>query len=112
MAGVIASFHSRKQIELANSLIARQVTFPPGWTRARVGIRAAFSGASHITPTFALGLCSGTSNVAGDASTTHFIGLYSTCLWTYMGGGDYASNTMNWGKKVGASFTSAGSASG
>lgn len=112
MAAVISNYFSRKQIELANALIVRPVTFPPGWSRARVGIRAAFSGANHVTPTFGIGICSGTSAVLGDPSVTHFIGMLSTGNWTYTGGGRYASGSVGWGKQVGTTFTPAGSATG
>ena len=64
-------------IQMANSTWARPVALPSAWSKVRVGIRF------HMTSTggdltggamFAMGLCSGTVNQFGDATTQNFVG--------------------------------------
>jgi hypothetical protein len=53
------------------------------WTKIRVGCRLGIELTGvDLTSTqrFAFGICSGTSNIFMDATTTHWVGAYST--WT------------------------------
>ena len=72
-----------KRIQLANSNFARLWASSLGtsWTKVRIGCRASMgdTGANLSgTPNFAFGICSGTSNIYFDATTTHWCGLKST----------------------------------
>lgn len=57
-----------------------------GWTRLRVGVRIkpSDSGANLTgTPRFGLGLCAGSSNILGDATPDHFVGIITNdATWT------------------------------
>lgn len=69
-----------KRIVLSNSNFARQWDSSIGtsWSRIRIGCRISIrdSGANLTgTPEFILGICSGTSNIYQDATTTHWTGL-------------------------------------
>ena len=71
------------RIRLTNSNSARLWSSDIGttWTTIRVGCRISIedSGANITsTPRFAFGICSGTSNIFMDATTTHWFGLLST----------------------------------
>lgn len=71
-----------KAVQLSNSRFSRKVGPITGWTKIRVGIlfHATYSGGGLTgTPTFALGFCSGTDRMLGDASPRHFVGFRSTC---------------------------------
>lgn len=66
-----------KRIVLNNSQFGRQFNIP-GWTRIRIGMRMAFRDyGANIPglPFFAFGICSGTTNMVGDATTSNFIGM-------------------------------------
>jgi len=75
--------------QLNNSCFARQVALPASWAHIRVGIRYHFGAVPSLNlygGIFALGFCSGTTNLYGDASTTHFAGMQiggSAALWTF-----------------------------
>lgn len=79
-----------KRAVLANSQIARTLTIGNSWTKIRVGIRYSYldPGANLTsTPRFVIGVCSGTSNIYGDSTTTNFIGAISDrSTWTYTAG--------------------------
>jgi hypothetical protein len=67
-----------KRIVLSNSHFCYPV--PLGlWTKARIGIRVNMTdtGANFGAAVFAAGLCSGSANIYGDVSTTHFVGCVS-----------------------------------
>jgi hypothetical protein len=73
----------------------------------------ALSGAASITPVWAQGLCSGTTNLFGDASTDNFIGMHSSGAWSYSGGTTaYTTGAFNFVKRVGNTTTVAGGSSG
>lgn len=69
-----------KRVVLQNSNWARPFTIDSGWTKLRIAFRVSItdSGASvGSTPRFAIGLCSGSTNIFMDATTTHFVGVVS-----------------------------------
>jgi len=68
---------TQNAIQMFNATWARSVNLPGGWNRVRVGMRFHMTDAGNLTgqPTFAIGLCSGTANQYGDATTTHFVGM-------------------------------------
>ena len=70
------------RIQLTNSNFARLWSSDVGttWTKIRIGCRISIedTGANLTsTPRFAFGICSGTSNIFQDATTTHWLGFYS-----------------------------------
>lgn len=111
--------------KLANGNIARLWSSAVGtsWSVIRVGIRLSIedSGANIIsTPRFAFGICSGTSNIFMDATTTHFFGAVSNgATWqrrttgtgysdnSYGVGGNpgYTNNGYCVAKRIGSTLT-------
>lgn len=90
MATIIQSVASEKAAEMTNSTWARPIAIPSNWTKLRVGVRCRCNdlgfGPSG-TPRFAVGLSNGTTNIIGDASATHFVGVITdTVTWQYSGG--------------------------
>lgn len=65
-------------IQLSNGQFGRAIGIGTSWNTVRVGLRWHWTqdGANH-TPKLFIGLCSGTSNMFGDATTTHAAGVYS-----------------------------------
>lgn len=68
-----------KRIQHVNSNWARPwpLSIGTSWTKIRVGVRAIMdnTGANlSSTPRFAVGVCSGDTNLLFDATTTHFLG--------------------------------------
>lgn len=113
MASVIIartiSAATEKAIAMENSAFARTLSIGTSWTKLRVGIRFHFrdlGSAPSGTPRFAIGLCSGTTNIMGDASVTHWVGLITdTLTWGYAAGSHYGSISLNPAKKVGSTLT-------
>jgi hypothetical protein len=74
---------AEKRISLASSNFGRLLpTIPGGWTKLRIGLRCMFNDpvpapvvAIVSKPRMAWGLCSGTTNLFLDATTTNFIGV-------------------------------------
>ncbi len=68
-----------KRARLANSNFARLWSSDLGttWTKIRIGCRLSIedSGAAISGAKFAFGICSGTSNIFMDATTTHWLGV-------------------------------------
>src|SRR5574337_43892 len=87
MANIIGNTASDIYVSMSAAKWARLVTIPSTWNCLRIGIRVRMgdNGSGPIgTPRFALGLCSGTSNILGDATTTHFVGaITNTASWFY-----------------------------
>lgn len=77
---------SDKRIVLSNSQFARALPFGTNWNALQLGIRFSMRDTgANITgsPQFWVGLCSGNSNLVGDASTTHFVGAnWNAATWT------------------------------
>src|SRR5262245_60599596 len=105
------------RIRLLNSNFARLWSSALGtsWTTIRIACRISMedtgSGLSS-TPQFIFGICSGTSNIYMDASTTHFLGIRSTeANWqrdsTTPGGYNMAQSVSNptVSKKIGTTVT-------
>ncbi len=83
---LISGLESDNKLVLKSSRVARKMSIGTGWNVLRVGFRIAISGSGDLnfTPTFAFGLCSGTANVIGDATTDAFVGaFYTGATWTY-----------------------------
>lgn len=101
-----------KRIVLSNSQFARELPFGTTWNKIRVGVRFHMrnTGADLVsTPNFALGVCSGQTNLYGDATTTHFVGTRSTSAsWFFSGGNKYlvSNGTILPHKRVGSTGTS------
>jgi len=107
------------RIRLSNSNFARLWSSDVGtsWTTIRVGCRMSMedSGASLTsTPRFAFGICSGTSNLFMDATTTHWMGAVSGATgWVratassvvYYNLNDGISNPLYLSKRIGGTLT-------
>lgn len=96
-----------------NSRWARPIGF--SWSKIRIGVRWQVDGSTNITgtPRMVIGVCSGSSNIYGDATTTHFVGTrQNEPTWTITGGNRYLVNGNTWEclKRVGTTDT-AGSGS-
>jgi|SRR5688572_2374569 len=105
-----------KRIKLANSQVARLWDSGVGtsWTTIRIGCRISiddFGGNILSTPRFAFGICSGTSNLFMDATTTHWAGVVSdVSSWRYLAGppaslGPNNPWTLSVAKRVGSTLT-------
>src|SRR5437870_4036952 len=104
---------------LTNSNIARLWGSDVGttWTKIRIGCRISIedSGANVTgTPRLAIGVCSGTSNIFMDATTTHFAGIVSTAsFWNRITGpvgyqlwdSGSGSNFPGVAKRIGSTLT-------
>lgn len=103
---------------LQNSQDARPLPFGSSWTKLRIGIRLhARNYAADITglgingtpPRFAFGLSSGTANLFGDSTTTHFLGVrWNAATWTLTGSNRFLvpAGSLLPIKKVGVTVTS------
>lgn len=65
-----------RYLELDNAEWVRELTIGNSWTKIRLAILASIvpSGTGDIVPKFVLGMCSGSSNPFGAATTTNFVG--------------------------------------
>jgi hypothetical protein len=105
-----------KRIQLVNSNFARPFTVSTTWSKLRVGVRWIMgnTGANLTgTPKLFFGLCSGSTNLPLDPSTTHFLGIYNVAAtWTYQAGPPvryaHGSSSFSVGKRVGTTNTSFG----
>lgn len=98
--------------KLANSNIARLWSSSIGtsWQSIRIGCRLSISDAGadlSSTPRFAFGICSGTSNIFMDATTTHWLGACTgNSTWTRTtvdGVTAYDTNDFSIGRPLNAS---------
>jgi hypothetical protein len=74
-----------KVINLNDEQMARTMTIGSNWNWIRLGVRMQMSKSNAIVnPNFAMGLCSGTSSLYGDRTTTHFFGqdFDTNAIWT------------------------------
>jgi hypothetical protein len=112
-----------KKVALSNGFIAREMSIGSDWTKLRIGMRLSvdlLGGSSNLVGVkLYAGLCSGTANTVGQATTTNFIGVRAGGAtgegYTYAAGPP-KKITRNGGgggmmKKVGSTIT-AGSADG
>lgn len=112
MSALIKTFHARQFAQIdGTSRVVRSVALPAGWTRARLGVLMALSGAASETLAMGLGFCAGTANILGDATTDHWVGFRSVGAWTYSAG-NYVSGTIYGAKLIGTTFTNGGGSSG
>lgn len=90
MANTIRDSGGFKYIEMQNARFARKpiaemFTDSSAWSKIRIALLLdmADSGANITSPKFYVGLCAGTTNIAGDASPTHFAGaIFNAATWT------------------------------
>ena len=78
MGSIVETIVGDKRLKLGNEQFVRKLAAGRNWHHLRIGVRLAFDGpqASAVaSPLLAIGLCSGTSNCVGDASTTNFYGI-------------------------------------
>lgn len=113
MANIITDVSGVKNVRMTNSNFAR----PPipaaftNWSILRVALllRLSDSGANITgTPRLAVGLCSGSANIIGDATTTHFVGVMSNnATWSRATAGIRYTSGSTWipHKKVGTTIT-------
>ena len=95
MGNTIRDLSGAKYIEMSNGRFARQPSasvFASGaWTKIRVALYMdLFQIGSDVgsTPVFQAGLCSGTTNIPGDATPTNAVGLNVTAAsWSWYNGG-------------------------
>lgn len=77
---------------MSNSTFARPITLPSTWNHVRVGARlwaSDFGSGPTGTPLLQMGLCSGTTNLVGDANCQYFVGVtYNSSVWSYSPGGN------------------------
>jgi hypothetical protein len=70
-----------------NSRFARPIPFGTNWNKIRIGVRWHMIATANITgtPRLAIGVCSGSTNILGDASCTHFVGTRQVeTTWTWV----------------------------
>jgi hypothetical protein len=96
-------------ISMANSQWARTLSIGTTWNVLRVGLRLHMgtTGANITgTPRFFVGLSSGTSNIFGDATTTHAVGMVTTiATWQDLGNGYYDPTFFSPAKRVNTTLT-------
>jgi len=103
-----------KRIRLTNSNAARLWSADVGtsWSKIRIGCRIGIedTGAGLTsTPRFAFGICSGTSNIYMDATTTHWCGiLTNAATWSRFTGPTFyqiAAGGLVVAKRIGSTLT-------
>lgn len=85
MSAIITELFSDKRFDLNASSIARPIALG-SWNTLRIGMLIQTTSTASISSgfQFGVGLCSGTTNVLGDATTTHFVGINSgTAAWPF-----------------------------
>lgn len=112
MATTIGNTSSDIYASMNNSAWARSISIPSNWTKIRLGCRYRVTDLGigpTGTPRMGMGLCSGTTNILGDATTTHFVGvLTNSASWNYYGaagGAVYYSINLPPYKRVGTTDT-------
>lgn len=105
-----------KRIRLSNSQFGRPFNFGT-WSKVRVCFRLGFTdyGASPSgNVNHFLGLCSGTTNMFGDATCQHFVGFGNTGTWTRSGSGSsliYTAAAPSYYTKIGTTLVASTNAS-
>lgn len=68
-----------KRAALSNAQIARALPFGTSWNKIRIGFRYSVtdSGGNLTVPILSVGVCSGTTNMIADATTTNWVGFRS-----------------------------------
>jgi hypothetical protein len=77
MGSIVETISGDKRLKLGNEQFVRKLAVGRNWHHLRIGVRLSFNGPAGAVsaPNLAIGLCSGTSNCVGDASTTNFYGI-------------------------------------
>lgn len=102
------------RISLTASNFCRPFAFADGWTSMRIAMRLIMTNTGAdltSTPRFWVGLCSGNTNMAMDATTTHFFGCYtSTATWAYTAAAPtrYGAISVLAVQRIGATITNSG----
>lgn len=94
MASEIHTDGSQEMAQIDGSdkqLIVRSISLPAAWSQVRVGVLWCMNEAAGGTYTgdIQLGLCSGTTNCYGDATTTHYVGAGTDGAQTWGKTGNY-----------------------
>lgn len=111
LARTISSVVDKRAV-LTNSQFARALPFGTTWSSIRIGIRwhTRDIGVSTAAENFCVGLCSGSTNLVGDATTDNWCGMRTNSA------GFRTSTTYRLSprpsKKVGATFTDGSAFSG
>ena len=115
MPNTIVDVTGDMRIRMQNSRWARMPLsgiFTPTWTTIRVGVLCAPTtdpGANVTgTPRLALGFCSGTSAIPGDASATHFVGWMTTAASWLRTAGNLNTLAPQPTVQIGATLTHSG----
>ena len=93
MANIIRDEGGFKYVEMQNGRFARKPVpqlFDGGtWTKIRVALYCEIvsTGSTLTTPILNFGLCSGTTNIPGDATPTNAVGAKMNANWTFYNGG-------------------------
>lgn len=121
MANTIVDFGGGELIcRMNNARFARpaiDAVFPVGgaWSKIRVGIRCAITdsgGSLSGTPRFGIGVCSGSSNILGDATPAHWVGAITNDSSVSRAAGppvNYAFNPLVPAKNVAGTLTTGSS---
>ena len=119
MPHIITTDSGEKCIRMRNGGIARPLPamVPSNWTRLRVAVRVRLEETGNDyagTPRFGIGLCSGGTDIIGDYTTTHFVGMVTNdATWTrtVSGATYYTINPVVAATKVGTTLTLGGNLS-
>ncbi len=101
-----------KRASMTNATWVRPIPFGTSWTKLRLGIRMQMTdtGSGLTSAQFFMGVCSGSTNIFGDETTTHACGWRSTGVWTRETSGSAVhyhptGGTMKPTKRVGSTIT-------
>lgn len=112
MVNRVIGGNNDKRAEFSNGKLGRPISIPSNWGVVRVGIRIDMTntGANLAGPQLNLGLGHGTTNMIGDATTDHFVGLQVIDQWDYFAGpphhyNQHFGNRTYATKRVGVTLT-------
>lgn len=100
-------------LQLGNEEWVRTLAIGSNWNHVRIGVLVQMVGSASTTGTnWAIGLCSGTGNPFGSASTTNFVGVEFVNNFTYTSNAPYpywnfGSTNVLACKKLSSSITTA-----
>lgn len=103
-----------KRIVLGNEQIARLLEIADNWTKLRIGLLWSINASATVSssPRFAIGVCNGTANLYGSASTNHFVGVFpNISSFSYTSGPPayLLTSVVKPRKRVGTTNTDSGS---
>lgn len=101
----VISAANENVLNMSNSSWARPIALPSTWSKVRLGFRLHFIPSAAVTSgtSFGLGLCSGTTALLGDLTTTNFVGLL--CNAGVAPSGGQVTSTFVPATKVGTALT-------